>query len=208
MLAGGLAEALMLRKDLPQTLRVNDGLYYVKTKGGWPLAVSADERGNMYMFDALGNIFYDTGDSRLGWNMIDYEGKVYNLYVPANDPTAVKKRFLGNMNDMVSVPVTEIGGVPVEAIQKELKTIGNEIVAFPSEPVEYPPEAPLFPRDSGQIDPETGDRIVTLEPAPFLEEGAVVPYERTGGGGGLSWLFGGREKPPTLLEQMQGLKRG
>lgn len=208
MVGGAAANVAFQRSVLPPTYRKSNQLTYVRTKGGWPLAVSQDDKGRLYMFDAAGNFFYDTGDERLGWNMIDYEGNVFNYYVPQGDSQQrVRKKLLGRMDDMLSVPVTEIGGVPVEKIQKQLRVRGNEIMGFANtDPVEYPPEAPLIPRPTGQIDPETGAEIVELMPAPFLEEGAVQ-LERQGGGG-LSWLLGGSQKPPSLLEQMRSLRRG
>ena len=44
---------------------------YMKTGGGSTVGVSEDEAGRVFMFDRAGNLYYDTGDKRLGFYIVN-----------------------------------------------------------------------------------------------------------------------------------------
>jgi hypothetical protein len=55
---------------MPRVYRGKRGVSYVKTAGGNTVGVKMDGEGRLYMFDRAGNLYYDTGDARLGFYIV------------------------------------------------------------------------------------------------------------------------------------------
>ncbi len=72
MLIGAALNWAWINRDMPAsfTLPTNPGAMVVRTKGGNPVVVSLDANERMYIIDTKGNIYYDSGDPRLGWNVV------------------------------------------------------------------------------------------------------------------------------------------
>ena len=51
---------------MPEVYRDANGHPYFRTKGGAQVSIMEDELGNIFMKDPGGNIYYDTGDQKLG----------------------------------------------------------------------------------------------------------------------------------------------
>jgi hypothetical protein len=91
---------------------------------------------------------------------------------------------LGNIRDIATIEVEEIGGVPVRELQRSIRDLQPRITGFvqpadPSNPLDLmPPNAPAVPNWEGN----------RLGPPPFLEdlevELEVCGGEEGGGGGG------------------------
>ena len=56
---------------MPKVYKTKKGGMYMKTGGGSAVGVSEDEAGRVYMFDRAGNLYYDTGDKRLGFYIVN-----------------------------------------------------------------------------------------------------------------------------------------
>ena len=56
--------------QMPRVYRGKRGVSYVKTAGGNTVGVKMDAEGRLYMFDRAGNLYYDTGDPRLGFCIV------------------------------------------------------------------------------------------------------------------------------------------
>ena len=55
---------------MPKVSTGRGGVSYVKTAGGNTVGVRMDQQGRLYMFDRAGNLYYDTGDQRLGFYIV------------------------------------------------------------------------------------------------------------------------------------------
>ena len=55
---------------MPRVYTGKRGVSYVKTAGGNTVGVKMDAEGRLYMFDRAGNLYYDTGDPRLGFYIV------------------------------------------------------------------------------------------------------------------------------------------
>jgi hypothetical protein len=168
------------------------GVALLKTRRGNVVAATQDEAGRLFMFDKAGNVYYDTEDPRVGLYIVDAQGEMYNEFVDREGQ--VQKVYVGNLSDLTSVKVSEVGGVPVEELQRSVRGFrGGRVVGFQKLPEPgavgwenlMPPNAPAsVPRGGGRV-----------APPPILEE-REVELEPTGGGGG--GLFGGRGRPEVL----------
>ncbi len=56
--------------QMPKVYKTKKGGMYMKTGGGSAVGVSEDEAGRVFMFDRAGNLYYDTGDKRLGFYIV------------------------------------------------------------------------------------------------------------------------------------------
>lgn len=56
--------------QMPEVRQGKKGAVYLKTKGGNTVGARVDESGRTYMFDRAGNLYYDTGDRRLGFYIV------------------------------------------------------------------------------------------------------------------------------------------
>lgn len=106
---------------------------------------------------------------------MDTTGDMYNEFVDANGK--VQQAFVGNLADLRSLKVKEIGGVDIKDLQKSVKGFrGGRIVGFPKaadpnspswEDV-LPPNAPAgVNRDGNKVMPPAflEDMEVELEPS-------------------------------------------
>jgi hypothetical protein len=153
------------------------GVALLRTKGGNIVAAAQDEAGRVFLFDRAGNIYYDTGDRRLGVFIVDTAGEMYNEYVePRTDE--VKRVAVGNLLDLTSVKVSEVGGVPLAELRRSVSGFrGGRVVGFPKLPDGdgltwenlMPPNAPATVSGDGSV-----------RPPPMLED-YEVDLEGKGG---------------------------
>lgn len=81
---------------------------FAKTREGHWLATAADPQGRLYMIDELGDLFYDSGDPKLGMFAVDTRGDVYNFYQDVGGERKITP--LGNVKDLRKFKVSEIAG--------------------------------------------------------------------------------------------------
>lgn len=138
------------------------GVALLRTKGGNIVGAAQDDMGRLFLFDGAGNLYYDTGDPSLGIYIVDTSGNMYNEFLEP-ESSEVKRVAVGNIADITSISVTEIGGVPIEELQKSVRGFkGGRIVGFAKPPDEnsltwenlMPPNAPAsVPRGGGAVKP-------------------------------------------------------
>lgn len=58
--------AILRTGEDPPIYTTESGLTVAKTAGGNPVAAFSDEAGNIFLIDPNGNLYYDTGDPKLG----------------------------------------------------------------------------------------------------------------------------------------------
>ena len=63
--------------QMPKIYTDELGIKYLKTAGGNTVAVSQDAMGRISMVDAAGNLYYDTGDKRLGAYIVSNQGQLH-----------------------------------------------------------------------------------------------------------------------------------
>lgn len=56
--------------QMPDVYTGKRGAVYMKTKGGNMVGARVDEDGRTYLFDRAGNLYYDTGDRKLGFYIV------------------------------------------------------------------------------------------------------------------------------------------
>ncbi|PSC72567.1 hypothetical protein C2E20_4174 [Micractinium conductrix] len=170
----------------------------LKTKGGNLVAATQDSAGRIFMFDAAGNLYYDTEDPRTGMYVVDTAGDMFNQFVDKNGK--VVRVPVGNIGDLRSITVEEVGGVPIRELQRSIKGLrGGRVTGFvqradPREVFDLmPPNAPAG---------ANMDRT-RIEPPPFLEDIEVDLQPK----GGLGGLFGGgspdSSSPAATLRSLQ-----
>jgi hypothetical protein len=179
------------------------GVALLKTKRGNVVAAAQDEAGRLFLFDKAGNVYYDTEDPRVGMYIVDTSGEMFNEYVDL-ETGDVRQVYVGNLADLTSIPVAEVGGVPVAELQRSVRGFrGGRVVGFQKLPQgDAPGWEDLMPPNAPASAPRGGGRVA---PPPMLEE-MEVEVESAGGGG---W-FGGRAPPPGELDGaavIQSLRR-
>lgn len=90
----------------------------LRTKGGNLVAATTDDQGRVFMFDKAGNIYYDTEDPRTGMYIVDRRGDMYNVYVDLDGK--VQRVPVGNISELATVEVGEVGGVSLKELQKSV----------------------------------------------------------------------------------------
>lgn len=55
---------------MPKVYKTEKGRPYMRTTGGRTVGVSEDAEGRIFMFDRAGNLYYDTGDRKLGFYIV------------------------------------------------------------------------------------------------------------------------------------------
>ena len=179
----------------------NRGVALLKTKQGNVVAATQDEAGRIFLFDKAGNIYYDTEDPRVGMYIVDTRGEMYNEFVDANNK--VQQVYIGNIGDITSIKVEEVGGVSVRELQKSVKGFkGGQVIGFPKVPDANSPPSweNLMPPNAPAGVPQGGGR---LRPPPLLEDLEIELESKGGGGGG---LFGGGQKAPEGFDAAETLK--
>ena len=63
--------------QMPKVYKTKTGRPYMRTGAGSPVGVSGDEDGRIFFFDRAGNLYYDTGDKRLGFYIVSYTQPTY-----------------------------------------------------------------------------------------------------------------------------------
>lgn len=202
MVGGSAAWYGLLKAGVPLTgVDRQRGVALLRTRRGNVVAATQDAAGRVFMFDKAGNIYYDTGDQRVGLYIVDTAGEMFNEFVDKDGN--VQQVALGNLADLTSIQVTEIGGVEVEQLQKSIKGFrGGRVVGFPKLPDPNNPSwSDLMPPNAPATVPKDGGRV---RPPPMLED-LEVELEPIGGGG----LFGGRSAPPDGMdgEILRSLRR-
>ncbi len=56
--------------QLPKVYTDKYGVHYMVTQGGNQVAVSVDNQGRAYFIDQAGDLYYDTGDQRIGFYVV------------------------------------------------------------------------------------------------------------------------------------------
>ena len=54
----------------PKVYKTKSGRPFMRTGAGSAVGVSEDEEGRVFFFDRAGNLYYDTGDKRLGFYIV------------------------------------------------------------------------------------------------------------------------------------------
>ena len=201
MLGGTAGWYALIKGGVPLTaVDRNRGVALLKTKKGNIVAATQDEAGRVFLFDKAGNIYYDTEDPRLGVYIVDTNGEMYNKFV--DEDGSVQQAYVGNIGDIRSIKVAEIGGVSVEELQRSVKGFkSGRVVGFPQLP---DPNAPswenLMPPNAPAEVPRGGGRV---RPPPFLED-LEIELEPKGGG-----LFGGQRGTDVIdpVETLKTLRR-
>jgi len=81
---------------------------FAQTREGRWLATAADEQGRLLMVDELGDLFYDSGDPKLGMYAVDARGDVYNFFQDAGGERRITP--LGNISGLKKFKVSEVAG--------------------------------------------------------------------------------------------------
>jgi len=157
------------------------------------IAVGTDRQtGNIMMVDPAGNLYYDTGEQKLGFYMVSNKGDLFNMYTDTSGEQ--QSVLLGNVADLRTVKVKEVGGIPIEKLQAHYEHQRNQngkrdtgmpssIVGFPDDrQIELPPNAVKVY--------ENGKNKLEIDVPPVLDEGAIDleeknnwwPFAEPGGG--------------------------
>lgn len=56
--------------QMPKVYKTEKGRPYMRTTGGRAVGVSQDVEGRIFMFDRAGNLYYDTGDKKVGFYIV------------------------------------------------------------------------------------------------------------------------------------------
>lgn len=167
------------------------GLALLRTKGGNVVAAAQDEDGRVFIFDKAGNIYYDTEDAATGMYIVDRVGDTFNEYVDQDGQ--VQQVYVGNLKDIQSVKVSEIGGISVEELRRSIKGFkGGQVVGFPKLPGReeltwenlMPPNAPTMRNRNGDI----------VKVPPMLEEFEIELDPKSG-----------KEKSPSSYSELLGV---
>lgn len=136
------------------------GVALLKTKGGNVVVATQDEAGRLFLFDKAGNIYYDTEDPRVGMYIVDVAGEMYNEYMDV-ESGEVRQAYVGNLKDVRSVRVREIGGIRMEELRKSVQGFkGGDVIGFPravspegslSWDSVMPPNAPIGRNSRGDV---------------------------------------------------------
>ncbi|PRW56651.1 expressed protein isoform A [Chlorella sorokiniana] len=153
----------------------------LKTKGGNTIAATQDAQGRVFMWDRAGNIYYDTEDPRTGVYIVDTAGDMTNMFVDKDGE--VQRVPVGNIADLRTIEVSEIGGVPISELQKSIKGLrGGRVTGFVTQPSSVsdlmPPNAPVEISRDGKVvkfPPFLEDIEIELEPKGGLFGGGQVP---------------------------------
>jgi hypothetical protein len=205
MLAGTAAWYGLIKTGVPlSAVDRQRGIALLKTKKGNVLAATQDPNGRIFMFDKAGNIYYDTEDPRVGMYIVDKSGEMYNEFVDSDGK--VQQIYVGNIGDLRSIKVEEVGGVSVQELQRSIKGFkGGRVVGFPKAPdANGPSWENLMPPNAPAGVPRGGGRI---QPPPFLED-LEVELEPTGGGffGGGGSGSGAASSPAEILKSLKRQK--
>lgn len=65
---------------MPEMYRDAAGRPYLRTKGGAKVSLLQDQLGNIFMVDPAGNLYYDTGDKRLGVYLVRTHPAAHRVY--------------------------------------------------------------------------------------------------------------------------------
>ena len=60
----------MAAGQMPEVYRDQNGRPYLRTRGGAKVQVLQDQAGNLFMVDPAGNLYYDSGDKRIGMYLV------------------------------------------------------------------------------------------------------------------------------------------
>lgn len=189
MIGGTVGWYAALRANVPMVgMDRERNIALLRTKQGNIVAATQDAKGRIFLFDKAGNIYYDTDDAALGLYIVDPQGDMFNKYLDKEG--RVQEAYVGNLSDLTSIKVTEIGGVPIGELQRSIRGFkGGRVVGFPKLPAgkELSLEDLMPPNAPATIDKEKG----RIRPPPFLED-REIELEPNGG------LFGGPKNVDSL----------
>ncbi|CAL5219413.1 g1241 [Coccomyxa viridis] len=166
LVGGSTAWWKYLDGQVPKVYKTKSGRPFMRTGAGSAVGVSEDEQGRVFFFDRAGNLYYDTGDKRLGFYIVTADYKVYNVYL--DDYGEEQRKYVGDIRDVQSISVKDFGGLSAERLQQLSKgRFNGAVTVFPDEKREIPmpPNAPRFPRKDGGVQgpPELEEGIIQLE---------------------------------------------
>ncbi|EIE25318.1 hypothetical protein COCSUDRAFT_61541 [Coccomyxa subellipsoidea C-169] len=166
MVGGATAWWSFLNSQMPDMRKGKKGAVYLKTKGGNTVGARVDENGRTYMFDRAGNLYYDTGDKRLGFYIVTWDNKVYNVFLDKNGEE--QRRYVGDIRDVRSFRVKDLGGISVDRLQRASKgRFDGTVTAFPDDnnDIPLPPNTPLYKNKNGEVQgpPELEEGIIQLQ---------------------------------------------
>lgn len=119
------------------------------------------------MIDQIGDLYYDSGDPKIGIYALDTDGNLFNIYSDVDG--ARRTTPLGNVSDLERFKISEIGGVKLDR--------DVTVVAFKDgRTLELPPGAATL-SESGEMVPPS--RIVEGIQTPPPDN----PFERLFNGG-------------------------
>ncbi|KAK9842037.1 hypothetical protein WJX81_005422 [Elliptochloris bilobata] len=165
-----------INSQMPEMYRDKAGVHYMVTRGGNKVAVTVDKQGRAYFVDKAGDLYYDSGNQKIGFYVVDTQDQIFNVYLGSDgEPRRVK---VGDLRDLGTVRVTDLGGIPVSNLQSASRARRRSaITAFPDPDaggVVLPPNTPFTQGPDGKV-----------APPRMLEEGGVVLQEKRGW-----WPFG------------------
>lgn len=180
LLGGSLLSYAARKSTEPQFYKDEYGIRYLKTDKGNPVAVTADKRGNIMMVDQAGNLYYDAGSPQLGIYMVSMKGDLYNFYTDTEGEQQTS--LLGNVQDLRSIKVKEIAGIPIEKLQAhydiQRNRAGKMDAGMPDRMIGFPDQTPV-PLPPGTVNVyKNGKGGVRLEGPPVLDEGAINLEEK------------------------------
>ncbi|GBF97608.1 hypothetical protein Rsub_10744 [Raphidocelis subcapitata] len=159
---------------------------YARTPGGNWIASATDPQGRLFMIDEIGDLYYDSGDPRIGLYALDTDGNLFNIY---RDVDGVRRTTpVGNIADLTRFKISEIKGIKLDnevtvVAFKDGRTLelpagsatnNGELIAPPNEiiegmkvPRDNPFEKLLSPRRSYPYDrPE----VDFADPRPYEQQ--------------------------------------
>ncbi|KAI8466813.1 MAG: hypothetical protein J3K34DRAFT_524222 [Monoraphidium minutum] len=145
---------------------------YARTPGGNWIAAAQDPDGRLFMIDEIGDLYYDSGDPKIGIYALDTEGNLFNIYQDVDG--ARRTTPLGNVQDLTRFKISEIRGIKLDR--------DVTVVAFKDgRTLELPPGAGTF--DGSQMIPpaEIVEGLEAPRPNPFerlMRPRGDFPYDR------------------------------
>lgn len=85
---------------------------YAKTPGGNWIAAAQDPNGRLFMIDEIGDLYYDSGDPKVGVYALDTSGNLFNIYQDVDG--ARRTTPVGNIQDLKRFKISEIKGIKLD----------------------------------------------------------------------------------------------
>lgn len=89
-----------------------DEFVYAKTPGGNWIAAAQDPEGRLFMIDEIGDLYYDSGDPRVGIYALDTQGNLFNIYQDVDGTRRTTP--VGNVQDLARFKISEIRDIKLD----------------------------------------------------------------------------------------------